>query len=297
MQRITMAEGLETSRVALGFWRWAQWGISIDELERLVHGALELGITLFDHANIYDLGHPEAAFGEVLAHNPGLRENVQIITKSTIVYPNETVRVKYYDTTKAHTVSEVEASLKRLRTDYIDLFLLHRPDPYMNPEETAAAFSQLYEQGKVRHFGVSNYKPHHYEMLASFCDQPLITNEVEASVLQHENFDDGTIAHAVQRRIHPIAWSPLAGGRVFTGTDDAAVRVRAELETVRNEIGAETIDDVALAWLFNHPVGFLTITGAEDLEFVRRPVSALQYTLSNEQWFAIWSACVGHKVP
>ncbi|WP_028709443.1 aldo/keto reductase [Propionicicella superfundia] len=296
MQRITMADGLETSRVALGFWRWAQWGISVDELERLVDGALELGITLFDHANIYDHGNPEAAFGEVLARRPGLRESVQIITKSTIVYPSASVRVKYYDTSRAHIVSELEASLRRLRTDYVDLLLLHRPDPHMNPEETAAAFSQLHEQGKVRFFGVSNYKAHHYEMLAGYCDQPLITNEIEASVLQHENFDDGTVAHCQQRRIHPIAWSPLAGGRVFTGTDDAAVRVRAELETVRAEIGAPTIDEVALAWLLSHPVGFLTITGAEDLGFVRRPVDALRHRLTDEQWFAIWSACTGHKV-
>lgn len=296
MQRITMAEGLETSRVALGFWRWAQWGITINELERLVSGALELGITLFDHANIYDQGRPEEAFGQVLAKQPGLRKDIQIITKSTIVYPNETIRVKYYDTSKKHIVSELEASLRRLNTDYVDLLLLHRPDPHMNPEETAAAFSQLHSQGKVRHFGVSNYKPHNFEMLASYCDQPLITNEIEASVLQHDNFDNGTIDHCLQRRIHPIAWSPLAGGRVFTGTDEASLRVRAVLETVRDEIGASTIDDVALAWLFSHPVGFLTITGAEDLEFVRRPVHALSYQLTHEQWFAIWSACTGHKV-
>lgn len=297
MQRITIADGLETSRVALGFWRWKEWGISVDELEKLIDGALELGITLFDHANIYDSGHPETAFGKVLARRAGLRENIQIITKSTIVYPNEHIRVKYYDTTAKHIVSELEASLARLQTDYVDLLLLHRPDPLMNPEETAAAFSQLHAQGKVRHFGVSNYKPFQFEMLASYCDQPLVTNQFETSVLQHENFENGSVAHALQRRIHPIAWSPLAGGRIFTGSDEASLRVRAELDIVRQEIGAETIDEVAFAWLFTHPAGFIPITGADDLTFVKRPVSALQYRLSNEQWFAIWSACNGHKVP
>lgn len=296
MQRIRLADDLETSRVALGFWRWKEWNITVEELESLVRGAMELGITLFDHANIYDEGRPETAFGEMLARNPGLRDQVQIITKSTIVYPNETVRVKYYDTSKAHIVSELEASLRRLQTDHVDLLLLHRPDPLMDPEQVAAAFAQLHEQGKVLQFGVSNYKAHQYEMLASFCDQPLVTNQVEVSVLQHDNFDDGTIAHAVQRRIHPIVWSPLAGGRIFTGTDEASVRVRAALEGVRADIGADTIDEVAFAWLFAHPVGFIPITGANDLTFIRRPMTALDYRLTNEQWFTIWSACVGHKV-
>lgn len=296
MQRINLAGNLETSRVALGFWRWKDWNITVEELESLVRGAMELGITLFDHANIYDEGNPEVAFGNVLARSPGLREHVQIITKSTIVYPNETVRVKYYDNSRSHIVSELEASLRRLRTDYVDLLLLHRPNPLMDPEEVAAAFSQLQEQGKVLQFGVSNYKPFQFDMLASFCDQPLVTNEVEVSVLQHQNFDDGTIAHAVQRRIHPIVWSPLAGGRIFTGTDDTAVRVRAALEDVRTQVGAETIDEVAFAWLFTHPVGFIPITGANDLAFIRRPVTALDYQLSSEQWFTIWSACTGHKV-
>lgn len=295
--RIQMAEDLQFSRVALGFWRWDEWGISVQQLEGLVNDVLERGITTMDHANGYASGRAEEAFGKVLAAQPSLREKVEIIDKCTLVYPSDTVRVKYYDTSEQHVVEQVEQMLRKLNTDYIDLLLLHRPDPLMDPESTAAAFTRLHDAGKVRHFGVSNYKPLDYDMLASFVDQPLITNQFEVSVLQHENFDDRTVQHAVKQRIHPIAWSPLAGGRIFTGTDEVSIRVRAELERIRGEIGAERIDDVAFAWIYTHPVGFVPITGSCELEYIERPLSALQYTLTKEQWFAIWSAYTGRRVP
>ncbi len=292
-----MAPGLEFSRVAHGYWRWTEWGISVDELRELVHKVLDLGITTFDHADGYADGEAEVAFGDAVGNNPALREKMQIITKATLVYPDGKVRLKHYNTSEKHIIERVETSLRKLKTDYIDLFLLHRPDPLMDPADTASAFSKLHAAGKVRHFGVSNYKAADFEMLASYCEQPLITNQIEVSVLAHENFDDRTVQHAMMRRIHPIVWSPLAGGRIFTGTDEVAVRVRAELERVRDEIGAEAIDDVALAWLFTHPVGFVPITGASEIEFIKRPLQALQYRLTQEQWFSIWVAQTGHKVP
>lgn len=295
--RIQMTDGLQFSRIAWGFWRWNEWGITVDQLRSLTDQVRELGITTIDHADSYADGHAEEAFGEVLAHKSSLRDQLQIITKCTLVYPSPTVKVKYYDTSEAHIIARVEQSLKKLRTDYIDLLLLHRPDPFMNPEGVARAFDRLASSGKVRHFGVSNYKPLDFEMLASYVNQPLITNQIEASVLQHDNFDDRTVAHALTKRIHPIVWSPLAGGRIFTGTSESEQRVRAALELVKNEIGAERIDDVAFAWLFNHPVGFVPITGSAELEFIRRPLDGLKYTLTPEQWFTIWSAQTGHRVP
>lgn len=295
--RVQMAADLQFSRVALGFWRWLEWGISIDALHQLVEDVLERGITTIDHADSYADGEAEVAFGKVLGQSPRLRDQVELITKCTLVYPSATARVKYYDTSEEHIVGQVEASLRKLQTDRIDLLLLHRPDPLMDPESTARAFDRLSASGKVLNFGVSNYKAADYDMLASYVDQPLITNQFEVSVLQHENFDDRTVAHALTKRIHPIVWSPLAGGRIFTGTDETAVRVRAELQRVAAEVGTDRIDDVAFAWLLNHPVGFVPITGSCELEFIERPLKALQYTLTKEQWFAIWSAQTGHRVP
>lgn len=295
--QIQMADGLRFSRVAWGFWRWTEWGLSIDELANLIPQVLERGITTIDHADGYSEGAAETAFGEALAKNPSLRDKMEIITKCTLVYPYTGARVKYYDTSEEYILAQVETSLRKLQTDYIDVLLLHRPDPFMDPESTARAFDKLHSSGKVRHFGVSNYKPLDYDMLASYVDQKLITNQVEVSVLQHENFDDRTIAHAMMNRIHPIVWSPLAGGRIFTGTNEVELRVRQELETVRDEIGAERIDDVAFAWLFSHPVGFVPITGSCELDYIERPLQALRYQLTKEQWFAIWSAQTGRRVP
>jgi predicted oxidoreductase len=167
----------------------------------------------------------------------------------------------------------------------------------IDPEATARAFSRLHESGKVRSFGVSNYTPGAFDLLASYVDVPLVSNQIEVSVLQHENFNNGTVAHSQQHRIHPIIWSPLAGGRIFASEEEDAKRVRAALEVVREQIGAAAIDEVAFAWLFSHPAGFIAITGSSELEYIQRPISALAYTLTPEQWFTIWSAATGKKVP
>ncbi len=299
MQYVELSPELTVSRVAWGFWRWLDWGISLDELEALVAEVMKLGITTFDHADGYGNGEAEKAFGYVLKKRPQLRDQIQLITKCTLVYPDadKGIRIKYYDTSEKHIIESVEQSLRRMNTDYIDLLLLHRPDPFINCAEVASAFEKLEASGKVREFGVSNYKAADFDVLQSFCKKPLVTNQIEASVLAHENFDDRTILHAQSKGIHPIFWSPLAGGRIFTGEDDTARRVRNELEIVREEIGAESIDEVALAWLFSHPVEPITITGACELPFIKKPVSALKYRLTRQQWFAIWIAETGHKVP
>lgn len=295
--RISMAPDLELSRVAHGYWRWKEWRISVDELARLIPEVKDLGITTFDHADSYADGEAEVAFGEALGKSGVTRAEIELITKCTLVYPDENVKTKYYDTSKKHILERVETSLQKLQTDYIDLLLLHRPDPLMNPVEVAEAFDELHAAGKVRHFGVSNYTPIDYDMLASYVNQPLVTNQIEVSVLQHDNFDNRTVQHAMKNGIHPIVWSPLAGGRIFTGEDERSTRVRTALEEVSAEIGVDAIDHVALAWLFTNPVGFIPITGAAEMEFIRRPVEALQYKLTKEQYFKIWSANTGRRVP
>lgn len=293
-----LADDLEFSRVVLGFWRLLDWGMDKQELLRFIEQCMDLGITTMDHADIYGNYTAEGIFGEaVLAQKPSLREKMEIITKCDIVYASETARVKYYNTCEEYIVSQVERSLKELRTDYIDLLLLHRPDPFMNPEEVNKAFVKLHKEGKVKHFGVSNHRPHEFQLLESSLDVPLVTNQIEVSVLQLENFDNGVISQCLEKRIHPMIWSPLAGGRIFTGESERELRVRDALETVRQDLGADSIDQVAFAWLYSHPVGMIPITGSGILDFVKAPVDALKYRLTREQWFMIWTASVGHKVP
>lgn len=296
-KRVNLADDLSLSRVSHGYWRWNDWGLSVDDLATLIPEVVDLGITTFDHADGYAGGAAEPAFGEALEKSGVSRENIEIVSKATLVYPNETIKTKYYDTTKKHLISRVEESLTKLRTDYLDLFLLHRPDPLLDAEEVSEAFDELHSSGKVRHFGVSNYKGLDFDYLQKHSKQPLVTNQIEVSVLQHENFDDRTVKHAMIRGIHPMVWSPLAGGRIFFGDSEEEVRVRQALEEVAQEVGADGIDLVAYAWLYKHPAQFMPITGACEMEYVCRPVEALDIELSREQYFKIWAAKLGRRVP
>jgi predicted oxidoreductase len=297
LETIKLAEDLEFSRVVLGFWRLLDWNMDRKEILRFVEEALELGITTFDHADIYGDYAVEGVFGEAMSEKPSLRDKMQIVTKCDIVYASETARVKYYNTSEDYIISQVERSLRELRTDYIDLLLLHRPDPFMDPEEVNRAFIKLKKDGKVGHFGVSNFTPSYYRMLEANLEVPLVTNQIEVSPLQIESFENGTINLCVEKKIHPMIWSPLAGGRIFTGNSEKETRVREALEIVRNDIGADSIDQVVYAWLYSHPAGMIPITGSGILEFLKSPVSALKYRLTREQWFIIWTASLGHKVP
>jgi predicted oxidoreductase len=174
MQRIQMTEDLSFSRIIHGLWRLADWDQPKEDTLSLIQHNIESGITTFDHADIYGSYTCEALFGEALSLQPSLREKMEIVTKCGIVLPSDNRpqhKTHHYNTSKKHILASVENSLQHLKTDYIDLLLIHRPDPFMNGEEVAEAFSQLKEEGKVRHFGVSNFKDHQWNMLqlGEFC--------------------------------------------------------------------------------------------------------------------------------
>jgi predicted oxidoreductase len=296
MTRVQVTDKLSFSRIVLGFWRMDEWKLSTDELVRFLEECIDLGITTMDQADIYGNYTSEELFGQALERKPELRKKMEIVTKSTIVYPSAAARVKYYDNSEKYIVSQLEKSLKYMRTDYVDTLLLHRPNPFMNPEEVANAFDKLFKDGKVRTFGVSNYLPHEFRMLKSYLRVPIVTNQVELSCLHMENLENGVIHLCMEERIHPMIWSPLAGGKIFTAQGETADRLRSTLETIRAEIGADNIDIVAFSWLLSHPAGLIPITGSGELKLVERPVEALKFTLTPEQWFMIWTAVKGHKV-
>ncbi|MDR1389750.1 MAG: aldo/keto reductase [Treponema sp.] len=296
MTRTQMADGLSFSRVVLGFWRVDEWKLDTGQLIRFLEECLDLGITTMDHADIYGNYTAEGIFGEAVKKRPDLAKKMEIVTKCTIVYPSGNIRVKYYDSSEKWIVGQVEKSLACMHIDHIDALLLHRPDPFMDPGEVAGAFDRLKKEGKVRHFGVSNYLPHEYRMLKSYCNVPLITDQVELSCLRMENLENGVIPMCLEERIHPMIWSPLAGGKIFTGQGEVEIRLRETLELIRKETGAESIDEIAFAWLFSHPAGMVPITGSGEIELVKKPAAALRYQLTREQWFMIWTAVKGHKV-
>lgn len=196
MERIQMANNLEFSRIIQGFWRLAEWNMPKQELLSFIENCMEMGITTFDHADIYGGYTCESLFGEALQLQPSLRDNMQIVTKCGIAPPSPKFPKRYvahYNTSTKHIVKSVEQSLQNLHTDYIDLLLIHRPDPFMDPSEAAEAFTRLKQEGKVRHFGVSNFLPSQFNMLSSYLDFPLITNQIEVSAMQLEHFEKGTI--------------------------------------------------------------------------------------------------------
>lgn len=184
-----------------------------------------------------------------------------------------------------------------LGTDYIDLLLIHRLDVLMDPDEVAEAFVTLRQSGKVLHFGVSNFTPSQFDLLASRLDFPLVTNQIELSVLSLELLHDGTVDQCLQRRIAPMAWSPLGGGRLFHDNDERTVRVRDALDAVGSELGGASTDQVALAWVLTHPARFIPVLGSGKVERIQSGAEADALRLSREQWFAIWSASTGIPVP
>ncbi|OXS56382.1 putative oxidoreductase [Bacillus sp. V-88] len=300
MQRIQMTEDLSFSRIIHGLWRLSDWKQSKEDTLSLIQHNIENGITTFDHADIYGSYTCETLFGEALALQPSLREKIEIVTKCGIVLPSDNRpehKTHHYNTSKKHILTSVEHSLQQLKTDFIDLLLIHRPDPFMNGEEVAEAFTQLKEEGKVRHFGVSNFKDHQWNMLQSYLPFPLITNQIELSAYHLENFEDGTLNLCQEKRVAPMAWSPLAGGAIFKGEDEKAVRLQHTLKKVQEETGAKGIDQVLYAWLLNHPANIMPIVGSGKKERIQHAIDSLSIQLDHDQWFEILQTSMGHDVP
>ncbi|MBY6186905.1 aldo/keto reductase family oxidoreductase [Marinobacter hydrocarbonoclasticus] len=291
-------DGPHLSRFIAGYWRLLDWKMTPQQRLRFLQSHLDLGVSSCDHADIYGDYQCEAAFGEALALNPGIRHELQIVTKCGICLPGQKgYDLPHYNTSAGHILNQAERSLKHFGTDYIDLLLIHRPDPLMQADEVAEAFTQLRQEGKVRHFGVSNFTPSQYNLLESRLPFALATNQVEISPLQLSALHDGTLDHLQQRRVRPMAWSCLGGGRLFSPDDPQARGVRLEMVKVGEEIGAKGIDQVALAWLLALPSAPLPILGSGKIDRLIQAVAATQLTLTREQWFRIWVASTGHNVP
>jgi predicted oxidoreductase len=281
-------------------WRLADWDYSTDQVAELIGQCLELGITTFDHADIYGGYQCETLFGLAFASMDIPREQVQLVSKCDIclVTPaRPDHKLAFYDTSRGHILSSVDHSLQAMRTEYLDVLLLHRPDPLMDAEEVAEAFGALQRAGKVLHFGVSNFLPHEFELLESVLEEPLVTNQIEYSPLEMKHQADGAIDLCQRRQIRPMAWSPFGGGRLFSATDERTERVRDVLAAVGRDLGGAEIDQVALAWILRHPADFLPVLGSGKIDRIRSAVTALEIPLTRQQWFAIWQASMGHEVP
>ncbi|MBF4336970.1 aldo/keto reductase [Vibrio anguillarum] len=299
--KVTIApQGPDFSELVQGYWRLADWGMTPQQRLTFLKQHIELGISTVDHADIYGNYQCEKLFGEALALEPALREQIQIVTKCDINLCGAKTpqrKINHYDTSSAHIYQSVNNSLERLGVSEIDLLLIHRPDALMDADEVAEAFSELRKVGKVKHFGVSNFSPRQFELLQSRLGKPLVTNQVEMNPLNFDVVHDGTLDHLQTQRIRPMAWSCLAGGEIFNGQTEQAQRVRSELEAIAQEIGADSIDQVIYAWVLRLPSKPLPIIGSGKIDRVKVAIAALDLELTREQWYRVWVAAKGHGVP
>ncbi len=296
MERVTLSEQLEMSRIVYGLWRIADDAdTSPAYVERKIQSCLDQGITTFDQADIYGDYGAEAVLGGALKANPTLRNQMEIVTKCDIVAPcgrYADVPVKYYDTSRDHILKSVDTSLSEMAIDHIDLLLIHRPDPFMDHNETGAALDEVVSSGKVRAVGVSNFRPWDWELLQSAMQTKLVTNQIEMSLGELSSFTNGDLAFH-QRLGHAVmAWSPLGGGALMTGESEAAA--------VADEIAAEFGVDraaVAVAFLLAHPAKILPVMGTNNLARIAKISDALKVKLDRQNWFRLYQAGLGAEVP
>lgn len=282
------AQGPAFSRIITGAWRW---NLPEASVHQLISTSLEQGITTFDHADIYGDHGNEVIFGNVLRGNSSLRAKMELVTKCGIKFPSAhrpSSWVKHYDTSKEHILWSAENSLKTLATDRIDLLLIHRPDPLLNPEEVAEAFTLLKQSGKVLYFGVSNFTPTQFEVFQSYLSFPLVTNQIEVSLTCHAPLFDGSLDILMKHRVSPMAWSPLGGGKLMEGK--SSVFSKASLYKA-------TEAQMALAWLLKHPSGIFPVIGTTKPERIVESAQAININLDKQDWFEMLKIVQGKEMP
>lgn len=288
-----------SSTVIAGCMNWGQWGARFDTNAylRMIRACLDEGVTTFDHADIYGHYTTEEEFGRALALEPNLRSRMQLITKCGIrmVTPNRPDhQIKSNDSSAGHIRASLERSLLNLHTDHVDLLLIHRPDPLMDPVEIASIIGELKKEGKLLHFGVSNFTPSQVSLLHRKI--PVEYHQFEASVPHHQPFIDGTLDTCIDHGIFPQSWSPLGGGKLTIEAEDERIRrIVAAAEIIGRKYGVD-FDQVLLAWLHQHPAGITPVLGTTRIDRVTKALRAPAVPMTREEWFMLLRAATGHDV-
>jgi predicted oxidoreductase len=295
MERISLNQDINLSRIVYGMWRLGDdANTSPEHVRAKIDASLDQGITSFDQADIYGGYEAEEILGNALS-GTALRNKMEIVTKCDIIAPvgrYSDATVKYYDTSRAHIMSSVDHSLRLMCIDHIDLLLIHRPDPLMDHHETGAALDEVVASGKVRSVGVSNFRPYDWELLQSAMKNQLVTNQIELSVLAHEAFVNGDVAFHQRIETPLMAWSPLAGGALFSGDHPEVMNTLSRVATENN------VDEtaVAIAWLLAHPSRILPVLGTNSLERIKGMSAALDVKMDRQTWYEIYTAALGREV-
>lgn len=286
---------LKLSPIIIGTMRWGSWGAdhSEKEVQNLIEVCTENGLSTFDHADIYGDYTTEKLFGNAFREMSLEREEIQLISKCGIQLPggNSPYKIKSYNYSKEYIIKSVNSSLNNLQTDYLDLFLLHRPSPLMNSEEVAEAFQILKDGGKVKAFGVSNFAVSQFNLLDHYF--PLETNQIEVSLNNTSAFYDGTIDQLLQKKLRPLAYSVL--GNYFTENSAENIRIKQILSTLCANYNAEE-NQMLLAFLLKHPSGILPIIGTSRAEQIKVLKKSLSINLDLQDWFQLLEAKNGQEV-
>ena len=290
------ASQIAVSPIAWGMWRLAEGGRSAGEAARLVHAALDAGITLLDTADIYGFdgnggfGDAEALLGEVLAAEPALRQRMVLASKGGIMPPLP------YDQSADYLNAALDASLRRLRTDQIDLYQIHRPDILAHPQEVARVLDDAVAAGKIRTVGVSNFTLHQTAALDRFLDNKLVATQPEISPLRIACFENGELDQAMMLGLTPLAWSPLGGGRLANPESARDLAVAAELDRVGTAQGVSR-SVAAYSWLMAHPAGIIPILGSQQADRIAEGMQALKVRWTRQDWYAVLVAARGERLP
>ncbi len=283
------------SPIVVGTMRWGIWGAnhSVKDVQHLIETALNQGLFTFDHADIYGNYTTEKLFGDAFSEMQISREQVQFISKCGIEMPceNRNFGIKSYNYSKKHIINSVDQSLENLKTDYLDLLLLHRPSPLMDPDEIAETFDRLRDQKKVRHFGVSNFSVSQFELVNDAF--PLLTNQMEISVNKTDAFYNGTLDQMLLKKLRPMAWSVM--GNYFTQPSAQNARIKKVLDELCTKYGAEE-NHILLAFLFLHPAQILPVIGTSKEQTIKDLKKSLDLKLDREDWFRLLEAVEGKEV-
>ena len=290
MKTVSLSEGLSLSAIVQGFWRLGDWKWTTGELVRFMNACIDRGVTSFDTAEIYSDTLCETRMGEAFCADKSIRGKIQLVSKTGIF--REPVNGKlffHYNTTYDRVVRSCKESLQRLKTDHLDLYLIHREDPCFDPWETARALKDLKREGLVREIGVSNFDPFKFDALNRAAGGELVTNQIEWNPVCFEHFESGMMDYLTVNRIHPMIWSPLAGGRLFRGGDALCEKAMEKIREIAARHG-EAPETIIYAWLLYHPVGAVPLSGSNKLERLDLAVRALDVKLEHYEWYEIYTA-------
>jgi len=294
MEKIYLSDsGPKVSPAVYGFYRWNGSYVNEDKMERIMNLCLELDINTFDHGDTYGDYTCEEIFGNVFKRSGIKRESIVLFTKCGINVPHPArpeYRVKHYDTSREHITNSVENSLRNLRTDYIDVFLLNQLDPLSNLEETALTLEKLKDSGKIKNVGVVNFSVFQHQLLSSYLRVPIVTNHIELNLLNTSAFDNGQVDYIKQKYMRPLATSPLAEGKIANSNEKIPLRIRGKLEEFAGKYNSH-FESVAIAWLVK--LGALPLIGTTDELRIRNIAEAFKINLDRQDWYELYAVSRG----